>query len=134
MHDTPTAVTTIVRRIWSIFLRYGIVSILPLSIFAATWYMLIWKDIFLELHSSNLHRILSPACYTRIELDLITKSEIEKLNSAAATTLVTLLPALMTCSPFPMARIKHLVAYSTGSHDNRHHDFWVSYCQITNNT
>lgn len=43
------------------------------------------------------------------------QSEYHQVYTAAATTIVTLLPALLTLAPFPVARIRHLVAYSTGA-------------------
>lgn len=54
-------------------------------------------------------------CSNSTNLRLGKTSEFVRLNAAAATTLVTLLPALLTLAPFPIARIRHLVAYSTSA-------------------
>lgn len=106
-------VSRIVRRVWRIFSRYSLASIFVLAVFVCTWVVL--SPIDLLTYHFTLERLLPADCYTTIDSDLTTKPEIEKMNSAAATTLVTLLPALLTFAPFPMARMTHLIAYSTGA-------------------
>lgn len=54
-------------------------------------------------------------CSNSTNFRLAITTEFSKLNAAAATTLVTLLPALLTLAPFPIAKIRHLVAYSTSA-------------------
>lgn len=106
-------VTRIIRRIGRMLLRYGILFIVLVAIFTLVGLVMKRVDIFAR--DIGLSTVLGLVCYRETERNLKNKSEIEKLNSAAATSLVTLLPALLTLAPFPMARISHLVAYSTGA-------------------
>lgn len=46
---------------------------------------------------------------------LVQATEINKVVGAAATTLMTLLPALLVFGPFPTAEIRAMLPYSTGA-------------------
>lgn len=63
----------------------------------------------------QLDYIISPSCRETNNLILINTSEIDKVSSAAATTLMSLLPALLVFGPFPTAQIRAMIPYSTAA-------------------
>lgn len=60
--------------------------------------------------------VITPAgCREENNAFLVNRTELDKANGAAATTLVTLLPALLIFAPFPSARISSLIVFSTSA-------------------
>lgn len=74
-----------------------------------------WWDFIPTYLASGVRGLLPIDCYQKINGGLNSTSEIDKVASTAATTVMTLLPALLTFAPFPTARISSLMAFSTGA-------------------
>jgi hypothetical protein len=53
------------------------------------------------------------ACREGMNSYLLNSSEFDKIGSAAGTTIVTLIPALLSFAPLGMARVGHLIFFNT---------------------
>lgn len=75
----------------------------------------LWEGRMNIFDIQQLDYIISPSCRETNNLILINTSEIDKVSSAAATTLMSLLPALLVFGPFPTAQIRAMIPYSTAA-------------------
>lgn len=74
---------------------------------------LVLISIRVSLHEFTIDQIIRPECLKGNDEVLKSAGEIWKADAAAASTLMTLLPALLIFGPFPTARIGSLIVYST---------------------
>lgn len=113
--DSP--LDQIPRRIFRALRRYGIHILCFGGVYCLVLFVPygLMSRVIQDGSNSSLQIILPKSCYEDLNSELESINEIEKVGSAAATTIITLLPALLTFSSIPTAKISSLLAFSTGA-------------------
>lgn len=91
-------------------LRYKLYAVCLISLLGL--FFITWVVIYMQLAIPELG-LVSAGCVEYNNQLLNSSSEITKADSAAASTLMTLLPALLVFGPFRTARISSSIVFST---------------------
>lgn len=112
-HYIISLLARIFNRVIRVLRRYGIHLFILVGMITCA--VVSWVYTIPRNTTSGLNILIPQSCSQDIDQQLNDTPEVSKVASSAASTIMTLLPALLTFAPFPTASISALLAVSTGA-------------------